>query len=365
MDIWSLGCIMLDLADCIAKNDEKWLEKKECEQSEKIMAGKGIADHVFEEKLVNGFVPFVPDFIPDYFSSCIRQCLRSASEERPSAEQLLKLLKEADKKVPKELFVFFHGQRAIQYSPMFMNSFEPLTGTLRPLLFHESLKNMHFRHGIFTLGNAIVCRAQDKTNSEKHTIELDIVQESWRTTTTDRAGLGISGKFAVNVNDQIYFWNEEDVQAPFKKLDGRNFSVSPLPMPHWIRRVDRIVGSKCKLFVFGTSTDERVRLVERFNTTTKQWGPPGSVAPLPDDRVGFAAVVLNKELYLLGGQTNPVSSHDLLKSCVRLDRKTSQWVQVGDLLHARANHCAFVYQKQVYVFGGHVDDAVFKRTAPC
>ncbi|XP_055354780.1 dual specificity protein kinase zak2-like [Paramacrobiotus metropolitanus] len=355
MDIWSLGCIMLDLADCIAKNDEKWLEKKECEQSEKIMAGKSIADHVFEEKLVNGFVPFVPDSIPNYYSSCIRQCLRSASEERPSAEQLLTLLEEADKKVPKELFVFFHGHQENQFSSVLMQSFEPLTGTLRPLMFGNSLKNMQFRHGIFTLGNDIVCRAQDKTNSDKHTIELDIAQKSWRTTTADTAGLGIPAKFAVNVDDHIYFWDEEDVQAPFKKLDGRNFSVSPLPMPHWIRRVDRIVRSKNKIFVIGASSSESVRLVERFDTTTKQWGPPGSVASLPDDRVGFAAVVFNKELYLLGGQTTSETAPQLLKSCVRLDRKTSQWVQVSDLLHARTNHCAFVYQEQVYVFGGRID----------
>ncbi|XP_055354772.1 uncharacterized protein LOC129600314 [Paramacrobiotus metropolitanus] len=355
MDIWSLGCIMLDLADCIAKNEEKWLEKNGGERYEKIVAGKSITDHVFEEKLVNGFVPFVPGFIPDYFASCIRQCLRSASEERPTAEQLLNLLERADRKVPKELFVFFHGHQENQFSSVLMQSFEPLTGTLRPLMFGNSLKNTHFCHGIFTLGNVIVCRAQDKTNSDKHTIELDIAQKSWRTTTADTAGLGIPAKFAVNVDDHIYFWDEEDVQAPFKKLDGRNFSVSPLPMPHWIRRVDRIVRSKNKIFVIGASSSESVRLVERFDTTTKQWGPPGSVASLPDDRVGFAAVVFNKELYLLGGQTTSETAPQLLKSCVRLDRKTSQWVQVGDLLHARANHCAFVYQEQVYVFGGHVD----------
>ncbi|XP_055354776.1 uncharacterized protein LOC129600317 [Paramacrobiotus metropolitanus] len=355
MDIWSLGCIMLDLADCIAKNDEKWLEKNECERSEKIVAGKSITDHVFEEKLVNGFVPLVPDFIPGYFSSCIRQCLRAASEERPSAEQLLSLLEKADKKVPKELFVFFHGQQGSQFSPMLKQSFEPLTGTLRPLLFHRSLKNMHFRHGLFTLGNAVVCQSQNKENGQEHTIVFDVAQESWHTTTTERAGLGIPAKFTVSIDDHVYFWDEEDVQAPFKRLDGRKFSTSPLPMPHWIRRVDRMVCTKHEIFVIGAPSSENVGLVERFDMITKQWGLPGSVASLPDDRVGFAAVAFNTELYLLGGQTNSDSSLQLLKSCVRLDCETSQWVQVGDLLHARTNHCAFVYQDQVYVFGGRMD----------
>ncbi|XP_055334981.1 uncharacterized protein LOC129586027 [Paramacrobiotus metropolitanus] len=129
-DIWSLGCVILELGGSVLKNDEKWLEKSDSGQYEKILAGSSMTRVEYMLKRLDGFVPFVSGLIPGYLTSCIRRCLSPDSEQRPLAKQLLLHLEEADK----ELVVIIKSHQKSQFSKVLMQSSEPLTGAFQPLL---------------------------------------------------------------------------------------------------------------------------------------------------------------------------------------------------------------------------------------
>ncbi|XP_055333101.1 uncharacterized protein LOC129584778 [Paramacrobiotus metropolitanus] len=84
-DIWSLGCIMLELANFITGKHEKWLVK----DSQLPISAENINDNQYAIFVMEGYAPFVTDFVPAYLAMCIRQCLEVIAEHRIGAEELV------------------------------------------------------------------------------------------------------------------------------------------------------------------------------------------------------------------------------------------------------------------------------------
>ncbi|XP_055341977.1 uncharacterized protein LOC129590664 isoform X2 [Paramacrobiotus metropolitanus] len=87
-DIWSLGCIILDMAECSKRVPEKRLIK----DGVIINAGSHLNDNQFADLIVQGYVPFVCDDIESHVADLIRECLLPVSADRISAKLLLTLL---------------------------------------------------------------------------------------------------------------------------------------------------------------------------------------------------------------------------------------------------------------------------------
>ncbi|XP_055350239.1 uncharacterized protein LOC129596869 isoform X2 [Paramacrobiotus metropolitanus] len=88
-DVWSLGCIMIDLVDCCSGMGEKWLWNKETADEFQIM--NAVMDNVIFMKLLEGYVPLLrcPIIPDDYGITClIDRALSNDSQNRISSHDL-------------------------------------------------------------------------------------------------------------------------------------------------------------------------------------------------------------------------------------------------------------------------------------
>ena len=94
---------------------------------------------------------------------------------------------------------------------------------------------------------------------------------------------------------------------------------------------------------------------ECFNESTYTWTTlPPMLLP---HRYQPAAVALNGELYVIGGAwpeniKHPTKEHTVpLDSVERFNPQTNSWIEVAKLQDARFNHCAGVFNGEIYVVG--------------
>ncbi|XP_055339271.1 uncharacterized protein LOC129588881 isoform X2 [Paramacrobiotus metropolitanus] len=88
-DMWSFGCIVLDLVNCHTGIDKKWLIKG----SQKIEAGTELPKLRFIQLIVDElFVPYVDDSTPAALAECIQGCLHIEEYARSSAEEVKRFL---------------------------------------------------------------------------------------------------------------------------------------------------------------------------------------------------------------------------------------------------------------------------------
>ncbi|XP_055356719.1 uncharacterized protein LOC129601835 [Paramacrobiotus metropolitanus] len=88
-DIWSLGCIILEISKCWLgiTGKELLLEK----DGDLVSLESSPSDNRFATLIMDGYVPFVSDKIPWDLAACVRWCLKQNPESRISAEGLLHL----------------------------------------------------------------------------------------------------------------------------------------------------------------------------------------------------------------------------------------------------------------------------------
>ncbi|XP_055354374.1 uncharacterized protein LOC129600019 isoform X2 [Paramacrobiotus metropolitanus] len=87
-DSWSLGCIMLELANFISGEHQKWLSK----DSERPIAAENANENQYAAFVMQGYAPFVTDSVPGHLAMCIRQCLKVMSQYRMPADELVSQL---------------------------------------------------------------------------------------------------------------------------------------------------------------------------------------------------------------------------------------------------------------------------------
>lgn len=107
------------------------------------------------------------------------------------------------------------------------------------------------------------------------------------------------------------------------------------------------------------STDENLHLV--LDLTALAAGGSATwqtAAPLPDIRDHASAVVLNNQIYLLGGEIGHDTLHQQQTACYRYDPLDDSWSRIADLPIPRSHSesSTFVYDGKIIIGGGQVDD---------
>ncbi|XP_055350910.1 uncharacterized protein LOC129597414 [Paramacrobiotus metropolitanus] len=85
-DIWSVGCIVLDLLRCFTGNHERAFFN--CETKDVHVLGKN-TDIYCHYLISYGYVPFISDLVPASLAAVLRSCLRREIHARISAAELM------------------------------------------------------------------------------------------------------------------------------------------------------------------------------------------------------------------------------------------------------------------------------------
>ena len=126
----------------------------------------------------------------------------------------------------------------------------------------------------------------------------------------------------------------------------------------WPRlRIGRLGGCavtlKDQIFVLGGQTvdcKDGTRECEMFDPTKKHWT---LMTPMNIPRCNFAAVVLEKEVFVIGGY----NEDGALKSCEKYNIKTKTWSMLPDMNYARSGHVAVILEQVVFAIGGDTQTA--------
>ncbi|XP_055351892.1 uncharacterized protein LOC129598149 [Paramacrobiotus metropolitanus] len=86
-DIWSLGCILLEIAESFF--GKKIVEKRLTNTEKQISLGSNVSKSQFAAFIMDGYVPVVDDKIPRKLAACIKLCLQPNPNGRLSAAALL------------------------------------------------------------------------------------------------------------------------------------------------------------------------------------------------------------------------------------------------------------------------------------
>ncbi|XP_055350697.1 non-receptor tyrosine-protein kinase TYK2-like isoform X3 [Paramacrobiotus metropolitanus] len=102
-DIWSLGCIVMDLMDCHCGNHDKWFHLPSqsgdaCIDTRIRMSERGNAKRVIVQ-IAMGFVPLMFPSVHGRIIGTVKNCFCYDSGERDSAAQLLDKLKKLDSQI--------------------------------------------------------------------------------------------------------------------------------------------------------------------------------------------------------------------------------------------------------------------------
>ncbi|XP_055356406.1 cell division protein kinase 2 homolog CRK1-like [Paramacrobiotus metropolitanus] len=88
-DIWSFGCIMVDLVNGRVGYKEKWLQNG----NDRVRFNAALTEHQYVRYIVNGYAPEIIDTIRADISACIRQCLHTDDVRRISGKELSKQMR--------------------------------------------------------------------------------------------------------------------------------------------------------------------------------------------------------------------------------------------------------------------------------
>ncbi|XP_055352308.1 uncharacterized protein LOC129598434 [Paramacrobiotus metropolitanus] len=126
-DIWSLGCIILEMVETFERVPKQRLAKN----GDVVDAGSQLTNYQYSTLIVDGYVPFVSNDIDKNLTGIIRECLDIVSGTRISANKLLQRLRN------KSVIVLLEsGGYAISSQKFWI--FDPLTHSAKvEEVFHE------------------------------------------------------------------------------------------------------------------------------------------------------------------------------------------------------------------------------------
>ena len=108
-----------------------------------------------------------------------------------------------------------------------------------------------------------------------------------------------------------------------------------------------------KLYAAGGAGDGVYNLVERYDPKTDAWE---MLAPMSICRQYFALVAFRGKLYAIGGSEYSSAECSMLESVERYDPESNTWTGVASLHCPRNGIAAVVYDDQIYVIGGAMDE---------
>nr|XP_039254297.1 ring canal kelch homolog [Styela clava] len=91
------------------------------------------------------------------------------------------------------------------------------------------------------------------------------------------------------------------------------------------------------------------KVATRFDPLTDTWS---SIAPMNMRRSWGTAVILNENVYVIGGKSSAFGKNQ--KSVERYDTDTNTWTKSGNISRGRSHSSSCVVGDTVYVFGGEI-----------
>ncbi len=114
-----------------------------------------------------------------------------------------------------------------------------------------------------------------------------------------------------------------------------------------------VVAAKDRLWVFGGNSHKSTvhNDLHSFNFATNAWTKimPSNLQTLPADRHGHTAVATASKMIIVGGRK---SNSSYLRDTYEFTFATETWRRLGDAPTDTAYHALFVFDEEVYMYGG-------------
>ncbi|XP_055356797.1 uncharacterized protein LOC129601895 [Paramacrobiotus metropolitanus] len=365
-DIWSLGCIMLDLIGSVMGQREKWLVKL----PGSLMTVTTIAELNHIRAVENGWVPYTLDAIPSDMAQCIMPCFAYDKRIRVTAKELLKNLHSVNNTLPNKIAFFVHrlvGGKTVVSACVF----DARTNTLESLKLPADLDKKAFTGQIKGLDNEAVFQVVSADNVSWDTVSCNLQEHSSTTLVSSLSSPGC----LIKVQNKIYFTNRlqcAGVKSELLEMDlGSGVpSTKRIALPPRFSDLRFLHGAERlghRYIIFFGEINEVVKTNSIFalcyDTITGSWQPLPSLA---DGRRDYAVAVVGTDIYVLGGMTfkDTPEGHitTVEKSCLLLrladvEMENLHWETLkAELLSPRVDHCAFAIGTKLYVYGGRYAD---------
>ncbi|XP_055342054.1 uncharacterized protein LOC129590721 isoform X2 [Paramacrobiotus metropolitanus] len=333
-DIWSLGCIILELAQISSGERRKRLIKS----GNVVDIEDNLTENQYAAKIIEGFVPYVSEDNAPLFAGLIRKCLNDIAAERISAKEILfSMLKE------KEVIVFFaYGCKVDRTFLVLL--LDPATGSLNAQIAATKLSPFIWLSTEFRqLSDTEILFAErvDLPNSQITKLHFwNAGEGTWRELTLS-SGMHLDTRL-VMVNRKGYYW---DRNGHFTELDTYTGRTVTLNSPLAKTGVDFSVSAaaRCgKRIYYGTPFS-----LHQYDTVADEWE---ALQKLPIWLTEFAMAVVNSYVYIIGGRV----SGDARASagCIRQNMNNRLWEEMKPLRQPRYRHAACVIKEKIYVCGG-------------
>ncbi|XP_055341947.1 uncharacterized protein LOC129590637 [Paramacrobiotus metropolitanus] len=340
-DIWSLGCIILEMAECLIS-----MPKKRLALDGKIVdVETNMNDTQYAHLIIDGYVPLVDGAIAENLAPVIQHCLRRDVTKRLCADALLRIFKIQKRRV----IVFYphpghHIDHVLIFDPS-TNSFinQEVSGSPSAVWGPYAVLAGPKSEVIF------VQRVKTHAGGVNNVFHFwNLVEGRWREIAPSRSPLF---KEAIAVKRRVYLWNKMKFFVEMNAFSGRIVSLNtPRKTYRWSHEAPSAV-AKCGNHIFYTTWD----CLLRYDTENHDWR---SLPNLPEMRWDFAVAVVKGYMYVIGGKVPNSVGGDAERvataDCVRLnlDAPDPVWENVQPLAQPRYWHAACVVQDRIYVCGG-------------
>ncbi|XP_055353404.1 uncharacterized protein LOC129599244 isoform X2 [Paramacrobiotus metropolitanus] len=338
-DIWSLGCIILEMAESLINVPRK----RVILDGKVVEVGSDVSSTGYAHLIVDGYAPFVDGEIEESLARVIQQCLCRADADRISADALVRIFK-----IQKKPVVVFFAHPGHNIDQVLI--FDPSTSSFNTQEVPGSPSAVREPYAVLAGPKSEMMLVQ-RGNTDAGLSDVfrfwNVREGKWREITPSRQSLF---KEAIAVKHRVYLWDKMKSFVEMNAFTGRIVSLKA-PPPRKAYHHDLTAVAKCDQHIFYATWD----CLLRYDTKNHEWR---SLPNLPEMRWDFAIGVINGYIYIIGGKVaEPVGGNterSATADCIRLnlDAPDPAWETIQPLAQPRYCHAACVVQDRIYVCGG-------------
>ncbi|XP_055344352.1 uncharacterized protein LOC129592362 isoform X2 [Paramacrobiotus metropolitanus] len=374
-DIWSLGCVILEMAECHVGKEAAQLHVKDGETDNLC----SITPAKFASKIIDGYVPFIREDIPVRLAACARLCLQQDPTSRISAIEMLHEL-------PVVTVTVFASNAALGCIQVL--NFDPATNKIHA---HELRTPGDLEIQIRSFQLSIPKREivfQTITNDSRTKLYVwNMNTNDWKKSFTPHHYDPVTSDchFPVVVNDMICYFRfdhgreareydfvQEEVCSYFRYDHGHvtreydfvqedvcnaNAKVMRLFQCNGLNiHISAVAEFEQKLlYAYNYFLDDLSTGLALYDSLSGEWT---HLRDLPQARSRFSMAVVNGYVYILGGKVREKPSSYLwiaTTTCIRLNIRTAEWESIHHLRKPRCRHLTGFFNDRIYVCGGRND----------